>query len=236
VKAARISPFRAVLAVLATLVAGWAAQTNAQPGSATPEQLAALREILARPEFADQEGGFDPFALLAPIRTFLLWLGLTIGRTLAALLRVSGDGPAYTLIGIAAIVAALAGFMVWRLAGGTIAAEGRLEGPRAATRMTAEAELALASAAAREQRWREAIHHRYLAVLRRLDERDLLRFDGSLTNVEYLDRTRDRPGLKDELGPLVGAFDRLWYGDSDCSGADYEAFGALAERALRAAA
>lgn len=228
------------LAAVGTGLGAWAAEAAQAPAgqagaAAGPEQLAALREILARPEFWDGEGGAAWLEAFKPLRTLLAALVLNLARGLAALQRASGDAPEYALVVVALVVAGLAGVAFWRLAGGTLAAEAELETAGGSALPTAEHELTLAGAAARDGRWRQAIHHRYLAVLRRLDERGLLRFDGSLTNLEYLDRASDSPGLSGALTPLVRAFDRLWYGQVECSARDYDAFGALADRAWRTA-
>jgi hypothetical protein len=45
-----------------------------------------------------------------------------------------------------------------------------------------------------------------------LDERNLLRYDRSLTNREYLGSIADRPELAITLREVIDVFDRVWYG------------------------
>lgn len=59
---------------------------------------------------------------------------------------------------------------------------------------------------------RAAIRYLYLSALLSLDERGLLRFDRTLTNREYLRALRDHATLRRLLSPVVGTFDRAWYG------------------------
>ena len=80
-----------------------------------------------------------------------------------------------------------------------------------------------------------AVHHQYLAVLLRLDERDHLPFNGALTNRELVPRLGTSPELAAVFGDLVATFDRLWYGQATCTLEEYAAFAQLAERVWTAA-
>jgi hypothetical protein len=72
-------------------------------------------------------------------------------------------------------------------------------------------------------------------VLRRLDERDHLPLDGTLTNRELVPRIGTRPELAGAFGELVATFDRLWYGQSACTLEEYAAFAQQAQRVWVAA-
>ncbi len=72
-------------------------------------------------------------------------------------------------------------------------------------------------------------------MLLRLDERDHLPFDGTLTNRELLPRIGARPELAGAFGELVTTFDRLWYGQPACSLEEYAAFARLARPVWAAA-
>jgi hypothetical protein len=90
----------------------------------------------------------------------------------------------------------------------------------------AHARTAAAEAAAGGD-YRRAIRYRYLATMMSLDEADRLRFDRALTNLEHLRRAPAH--LREALRPLVLTFDRVWYGGSPASAADYQQYTALAQ-------
>lgn len=210
---------------------------NGQTGAAGPrvepattEQLAVLEDILARPEFRAAEGRGALDVLLDPVRTFLQSVVLEGLRAFGRLLAAGGQAGAYAGLAVASAVVLGAGLIVARLARGTLVAEAELAAAARAGPPRAETELARASALAAAGDFRGAVHHRYLAVLRRLDERGLLPFNGSLTNREHLARAAS-PALAEALAPLVAAFDTLWYGQPSCSREEYERFAALAHRA-----
>jgi hypothetical protein len=72
--------------------------------------------------------------------------------------------------------------------------------------------------------FRSALRLVYLAALLKLDERDLIRFDRTGTNWEYLSRVRGKPELYGALRPVTLAFDRKWYGHEPATESDYRAF------------
>jgi hypothetical protein len=67
-------------------------------------------------------------------------------------------------------------------------------------------------------------------VLLRLDERDYLSLDRALTNRELLPRLTGAPEISGPFSELVTRFDRLWYGQADCSPDEYAEFARLADR------
>jgi hypothetical protein len=212
--------------------------------SATERQLDLLRAILARPEF--QPPGQNPLdSLLDPVRgalrvalTLVRALALEMWRWLERLLPgglgVDSKLPIQAGALLAIVVVVIAVILVARLARGTMATEAELREAMASEDGRAEAELARAQALAMAGDLRAALHHRYLAVLRRLDERGLLPYDRSLTNRELVPRAAS-PSLGAALASLVGEFDRLWYGQAACSPDEYAHFAGLADRAWQAA-
>ncbi|MCB0035384.1 MAG: DUF4129 domain-containing protein, partial [Anaerolineales bacterium] len=60
--------------------------------------------------------------------------------------------------------------------------------------------------------FRTAVRYLYLSCLLSLEERNLLRYDRSLTNREYLRSVAHRPELFALLRDVVDVFDRVWYG------------------------
>lgn len=206
---------------------------------ATGEQLAALKAILARPEFQPTERRAILDWLLDPIRSWLRWLVLELWQWLAWIFEpvggVSGDAILYLVVGVGfliliGVVLALSGLLRGTLAGDAALTDVGTSGPpRAAD------ELAHARALAQAGDARRAVHHLYRAVLLRLDERDHLPFDGSLTNRELLPRLTAEPTLAGPFAELVARFDRLWYGQTDCTAEEYRAFAQLGDRVWEAA-
>jgi hypothetical protein len=225
----------AVLALLLASLGGWALPALATDApSATPAQLAALEEILARPEFqaAESRSFFD--RLLDPIRAWVRWL---IGQVWALLVRLLGptlDAGGSTIV-LATVLLGLgivggAALLLYRLAGGAVADDAPLATVGAGGRPRAAEELARARELARAGLARRAVHHHYRAILLRLDERDYLALDAALTNRELLPRLAATPTLAGPFAELVARFDQLWYGQTDCSPVEYAAFARLADR------
>ncbi|MFN8635978.1 MAG: DUF4129 domain-containing protein [Chloroflexota bacterium] len=211
------------------------------PSSATPAQLAALQQILRRPEFQAAENRSLLDRLLDPIRLWLRQLGQ---RILALLARVIGPLVAngggavilWAVVGVSLVVVLGAAFLLRRLMRGAVAEDATLGGFLGAVRSPRAAEeLARAGEAAQVGDARRALHHHYRAVLLRLDEREHLSLDSALTNRELLPRLAAAPALAEPFGALVARFDRLWYGQTDCSAEEYAGFAALADRVWQAA-
>ncbi|MEN6372766.1 MAG: DUF4129 domain-containing protein [Armatimonadota bacterium] len=72
--------------------------------------------------------------------------------------------------------------------------------------------------------YRAALRLVYLAILLRLDERDLIRFDRTGTNWEYLSMLRKYHQVHDTLKPVTMVFDRKWYGHESACDGDYQSF------------
>jgi hypothetical protein len=226
------------LTALAALLLGVAAahlalaQADGSGAShATPEQLAHLQDILAWPEFRAAEGQGELGTFVNPIRTALAAIILTALRWVFSLFSSHSGAPSYGLLALAVLIAITAAVVFTRLIRGTVAAEGAVGAAVAGREPTAGEDWDRALALARAGDLRGAVHHHYLAVLRRLDERGLLVFDRSLTNVEHLRRASSNPAVLEPLQPLVRAFDRLWYSQATCSPAEYVEFVSLAGRA-----
>src|SRR5687768_7525511 len=102
-------------------VAAAQADASDQPVRATPEQLARLRDILARPEFRAAEGQGEFVTFVDPIRTALAAMILTALRWLFSLFSVGG-APGYGLLALAVLIAIIAAVVFARLVRGTVAA------------------------------------------------------------------------------------------------------------------
>jgi hypothetical protein len=88
-----------------------------------------------------------------------------------------------------------------------------------------------AEALARQGNFREGVRYLYLAVLTQLHRADLIRYEKTRTNGEYLRQL----GAADAGAPVVGPFRRLtqlfeqkWYGERSCAADDYDGCRALA--------
>ncbi len=211
--------------------------------SATPEQLADLAAILARSEFQAARQRSLLAEWLAPFRDWLTWLFRELGRWLSQWLgwgfETGGDGLSLAVVllamAVSLVVVVGAALIARRLIGGSVVRDAALADLGVAGAPRASDELARARELARAGDMRRAVHHQYRAVLLRLDERDHLPFDGALTNRELLPRLTAAPELSRPFAELVSRFDRLWYGQTDCSAEEYAAFAELAERVWHAA-
>jgi hypothetical protein len=95
---------------------------------------------------------------------------------------------------------------------------------------TSEAALERASTLEGTQDYRTAIRYLYLSSLLLLDERNVMRYDSTLTNREHLQRIGHKPELRDALRPVVETFDEVWYGFAPVNEALYQQFRQNVER------
>jgi hypothetical protein len=207
--------------------------------SATPAQLAALREILDRPEFQAGEGRSAIDRALDPVRTWIRSLGQQalrwLARVLGPIFEAGGAAILWGIVGVGLVILVGVAVLLRRLMRGAVADEAILDGFETAGLPRAADELARAREAAGAGDARRALHHHYRAVLLRLDERDHLSLDSALTNRELLPRLAASPALAEPFAALVARFDRLWYGQTACSMEEYAAFVEIAERVWQAA-
>jgi hypothetical protein len=86
---------------------------------------------------------------------------------------------------------------------------------------------------ARNEQYLQAVRTLYLAVLSLLHRQQLLRFEPTRTNGEYLQQVRLAPQAPAELhavfGEFTALFERKWYGDRACDAAEFRACRKLAE-------
>jgi hypothetical protein len=209
------------------------------PVSATPAQLATLQEILARSEFQAAEGRSLLDRLLDPIRAWVRWSLAQVWEFLARLFGPAMDAGGSTIVLGSVVVGLLivlgTGIVLYRLSKGTVSENAALAVASILRPPRATDELARAWEAAEAGQFRQAIHHQYRAVLLRLDERDYLSLDHALTNRELLPRLTGAPELAASFSELVARFDRLWYGQTDCSPDEYAELAQLADRIWQAA-
>ena len=86
---------------------------------------------------------------------------------------------------------------------------------------------------ARGEQYLQAVRSLYLAVLSMLHRQQLLRFEPTRTNGEYLQQVRLAPQAPAELhaafGEFTALFERKWYGDRACDAMEYGVCRKLAE-------
>jgi hypothetical protein len=88
-----------------------------------------------------------------------------------------------------------------------------------------------AEALARDGDFLAAVRHLYLAVLTQLHQADLIRYERTRTNGEYLRQLRGNEAtgtLAEPFGRLTQLFEQKWYGERACAAQDYETCRALA--------
>ena len=81
---------------------------------------------------------------------------------------------------------------------------------------TEQAALTQSEKAAASQNFREALRFLYLSAIFHLQERGILTYDKSLTNLEYLRTLQMHAELQSALRPAIQVFDDVWYGYKPC--------------------
>lgn len=71
---------------------------------------------------------------------------------------------------------------------------------------------------------RSAVRQLYLATLLLLDQHGRVKYDPTLTNREYLHQARNDPRTTAALQPIVETFDRTWYGFEPISADDFDQY------------
>jgi hypothetical protein len=79
-----------------------------------------------------------------------------------------------------------------------------------------------AARAVAESRWAEAIRLGLLALIARLQQQGLLRYDPARTNREYQADLRPAQGLAAVFGQVARPYERVWYGGAAATRADAE--------------
>ncbi|MEO7913600.1 MAG: DUF4129 domain-containing protein [Roseiflexaceae bacterium] len=184
----------------------------AQPPSVAPEDA---RERLQR--MLDQPPFKQPDAIQNPswLREFFDWLGRLLENLFRPLGQISPTGGRAVAWGIAIIGGLLLlGVLVYLLRGlrRGVVASANADDDDPAANLTAKTALDQAGGLARGGDYRTAVRYLYISALLWLDERDILRYDRTLTNREYLERVHDNPALRERMTPIVETFDRVWYG------------------------
>lgn len=191
----------------------------------SPQQREAdIKSILSRREFRGAEKSV--------IEKEWEWLK---GELIRLLGSIFGDGflgsadtkTASTALAVIVLVLfiLLLAYVLARIGSGRLGTRLAMDGPdEDAGPETSAKALDEAAASASAGDFRTALRLVYLAVLLRLDEREVIRFDRAGTNWEYLSALKARPELHAALRPVTLTFDRKWYGHEAASESDYESF------------
>lgn len=187
------------------------------------ERSALLEKVLARPEFRTGESLLERLA-----RWFDEWWERLFGGREPNAASAEATQQVWRVIdwvllgaGALALIGVL-GFWISRLVRSFVgdAALRRAQGAPGDDPQTAAEARSLAAEQARAGSYRAAVRSLYLSALLALEESRLLVNDRSLTNQELLARagngaangSTDGGSLREELAPVVGTFDDVWYG------------------------
>ena len=96
--------------------------------------------------------------------------------------------------------------------------------------LTERAALVQSEAAAASHNFRDALRFLYLSAVFRLQEKGILTYDKSLTNLEYLHTLQTHAELQDALRPAIQVFDDVWYGYKPCNAGTIGNYRALLEK------
>jgi len=185
-----------------------------------------LKKVLARKEF-----GKESASVLGKMLTWLgkqleKLLGRLFGKIGLGLISVSKDFSFIVTIVITALFLLLLAYIIAKISklrraayAPVLADEGVYSGPSSPQKALEEA-----AKNASEGDFRNALRLVYLAVLLRLDERELIEFNRTGTNWEYLSTLRKHRKVHDTLKPVTMVFDCKWYGHEPASNDDYKSF------------
>lgn len=199
---------------------------RAQPAPSAPaDALERLDRLLSSPPF-DRSDRSEP-----ETPQWLLDLFDWLARLLETILRPVEAVPppatnvvawGFMLIGAALLLAVIL-YLLINLRRG-IVRDVRMAADGDDPALTASQALEQASALARDGDYRAAVRSLYLSALLWLDEQNLLRYDRTLTNREYLERARNNPALLARLAPVIETFDQVWYGHAPIDASAFAAY------------
>jgi hypothetical protein len=216
-----------LLIAAATAGAALSVLAFAAPLRPTAEVLRAdLRTILARPEFREMHAAWLQELIMRWLQRLLQWWQDHVSGRLDRLLDVA---PVlyWTIVAVLALVALAFIYHIYltlRSAFGT--GRRRRRRPEAPSRPTTISEpqrlLEQAEAAAAAGRFAEALRYLYLALIFQLDRHDILRYDLSYTNQEYVRQARRHPAIVAPLRDVSRLADGAWYGRRELGWSEYE--------------
>ncbi|HEY2981340.1 MAG TPA: DUF4129 domain-containing protein [Anaerolineales bacterium] len=178
----------------------------------TTDDLKPLALILARPEFQWQEARPNPVAawLAKQWERLLQWLSRLFGGRTITLNTGTWSFPA----ALTTLLLVLVLLYISRNLIRDFVSDARLDsdGSGSDEALTSERAFQRAMDLSRGRDYRSAVRYLYLSSLLMLDERNLLQYDRSKTNREYLRSISGSPELAEPLGQVIEVFDDVWYG------------------------
>jgi hypothetical protein len=198
-----------------------------------------LARILARAEYRQGQTEWLHQLVIRWLRQFLQWWHDHVGRRLEGL----ADTAPFFYWTIVALCLGLALVLIYhiyvtmRSAFGTAPRRRRRDAEPLAWAAKTEPQGLMddAEAAAQAGQFALALRYLYLALIHHLDRRDIVRYDVSHTNQEYLRQARAHPVLLDPLRQVTRLADRAWYGQYPLGRPEYEQCRALVEAAWQEA-
>jgi len=190
---------------------GWYPPASAGETSG-PDPNAALKEVLAEPEFQQKTPAPNP------IQAFIDNLQEQFWKWVAGLLPAEAAAEVSWLRWVIIVFAGLAlaavlWFAMRVITRGLVAEDALGAGDSAGAELvTADVAFKQAQDTSRAGDYRSAVRWLYLSSLLTLDERGVLHYDRTRTNREYLRSVGNAPELAHSLGDIVDVFDRVWYG------------------------
>lgn len=203
-------------------------QSNALDVESSPQaKKAALTKILARREYKGTETSWSDRATRHWWRGFLKWLNRHSSERVASAAGVFAEILAVIVVLVLLVLIGYALSLIGRRArfGDKVPKQAKADiyiGPD-----TSKGALDEAAKLAGSGDFRSALRLVYLAALLRLDDANLIRFDRTGTNWEYLALLRAKPDVYNLLRPVTITFDRKWYGHEPATEADYSIFMAV---------
>jgi len=185
-----------------------------------------LQRILARPEFRQAHNEWL-YALLSDLaRRLREWWNAHMAGRVAGL----AEHAPILYWTVVALLFLLLSFILYhifwtlRSAFRTGRRRDRRIGPAAPEAPLSEPQtlVELADAAAAAGRFAEALRYLYLALIHQLDRRDIVRYDLSHTNQEYVRQARRHPVIVAPLRDVSRMADRAWYGQYGLGRSDYD--------------
>lgn len=223
----------------------WNTRTNGAyykpvDAGAIVKQLEQSGQIRTGPLWWQTQIGAVKKAIGDAFSNFFKWLGGLFPKGTAAPTAAATSGWNFLQFLYWALIVSLLGllgFLVYRAFAGNLRWGGRTKKSEAALEGE-DAELLLlppdelgerAAQFAREGNFREALRHRYIALLLRLDGRGVWHYDARRTNWEHIaalrrQATRNSGAIVAPLADLTRRFDRVRYGGALCEEADWQSF------------
>lgn len=189
-------------------------QITLSAGDDSTARLAALRALLARPEFNRSQTLWDRFW-----RWLREWLARLLPDNNSASPTTLNESLMtalgwVVLIGLGLVVIVLLSYWLQAFLSGMVRDSElrRRQQQGVETPLTAAEARAKASVLAQAGDFRQAVRHLYLSALLTLEDQRLLPVNRSLTNRELLAGAANRQELRSHLAPVVNVFDEVWYG------------------------